>query len=234
MFAVIFLGVTKALVACFASFITGYSDLTAFHDDINPFLEDIASFRLDYCVMKTLPNTLWVSENYIALARILPWVFGYYCANFKPKQSSNAHCSQQWQIQVDAFQQLFNAYSVMVSTLMSRDKPDYDILDQQIKIFLTTCTRLDAVLTGDTSFWAEKGNFYSLLNLPEQIKKFGPLRDWWVSHSLFNLVNLSTTKCGLCFHHINEQDGDYEYAIQRIRPDLKRVRRSMETYFKKS
>lgn len=194
MLAVIFLGITKALVACFASFITGYSDLTAFHDDINPFLQDIASFRLDYCMMKTLPNTLWVSENYLALARILPWVCGYYCSNFKPKETSRAHCSQQWKRQVDAFQQLFNAYSVMVSALMSRDEPNYEVLDQQIKIFLSTCARMDGVISG-SSFWAEKGNFYSLLNLPEQIKKFGPLRDWWVSHSLFNLDRPSFGNC---------------------------------------
>ena len=176
----IFLGITKALVACFATFITSYTDLTAFYKDINPFLVDIASFRLDYCMLKTLPDTLWVSENYVGLTRIFPWVFGYYCAEFKPKESSKAHCHQTWQGQVDAIQQLINSYSVMVSALMSRNEPDFDILDQQIKIFLTTCDKLVSVLPEAKSFWAEKGNFYSLLNLTEQIKEFGPVRDWCV------------------------------------------------------
>jgi len=102
------LGITKALVAAFSTFITSYKDLSTFNNKINPFFEDIASFWLDYCMTKTLPDTLWVSENYIALTRLLPWVFGYYCANFKPKESSSSNCHQTWEIQVKAMDQLIN------------------------------------------------------------------------------------------------------------------------------
>jgi len=66
----------------------------------------------------------------------------------------------------------------MMSVLMSREKPDFELLEQQIKIFLTTCDKF-AKKTGD-DFWKEKANFYCLLNLIDQIKEFGPVRDWYV------------------------------------------------------
>ena len=76
-------------------------------------------------------------------------------------------------------QKLINSYYVMVSTLMSRGKPNLDLLDQKIRVFLTTCD--DFGKKTGLAFWTEKGNFYSLLNLPRQIRDFGPLRDWYVN-----------------------------------------------------
>lgn len=134
------------------------------------------------------------------MARLLPWVFGMFCINFRPKNDEKV---EEFEKSVLLMQQLLNAFSVMISALMTRKKVDYTILDKKIKIFLTTCSKF-GVDVGD-EFWQHKGNFYSLLNLPDQIRLYGPLRDFW--------------------------DGDFEYSIQHIKPELKRLRTSMSGYF---
>ena len=78
-FIVLFLGITKALMSTLSCFMKHYGHGATFENFINPFLQDIASFRLEYCVMKKIPDTLWVSENYVGMARIFPWAFGLYC-----------------------------------------------------------------------------------------------------------------------------------------------------------
>ena len=201
----IFLGITKALIACFEEFMKGYGHKTNFEQFINAHLNDIAAFRLDYCAMKKIPTTQWVSENYLALARIFPWVYGLYCINYEVKDGSRVHFPELFKQQVKLMQQLLNAYHSALSALMTRESTiDFDLLEKRIKIFLTMCRKFGVAI--EDNFWASKANFYSLLNLTSQIEKYGPLRDYW--------------------------DGDYESSIQLMRPELKRVRRSMYSYFK--
>ena len=75
-------------------------------------------------------------------------------------------------------EQLINSYNIMVSVLMSREKTDFELLKQAIKIFLTTCDKFAKETAG--AFWKKKANFYCLLNLIDQIKEFGPVRDWYI------------------------------------------------------
>ena len=179
-FIVLFLGITKALMSTLFCFMKHYGHGATFENFINPFLKDIASFRVDYCVLKKIPNTLWVSENYIGMARIFPWAFGLYCLNFKPTADSIVHDQTIFDDEVLLMKRLINSFSVMIANLMSRN-PNYeekerDVLDKQIKIFLTTCSNFCSKFGGPS--WETKGNFYSLLNLPDQILQYGPLRDY--------------------------------------------------------
>ena len=94
--------------------------------------------------MKKTPDTLWVSENYLAMARIFPWAYGLYCLNFRPSAESMVHDATTFRDEVLLMEQLINTFSVMVANLMSRDtnyaNKERDILEKQIKIFLTTCS----------------------------------------------------------------------------------------------
>ena len=76
---------------------------------------------------------------------------------------------------------MLNALHVMLSALMGpRCSQDSEKIDIYIKVFLTTINRVSALINGDDSFsWLlKKGNFLSLLNLPEQIRRYGPVR-WY-------------------------------------------------------
>ena len=55
------------------------------------------------------------------------------------------------------------------------------LIDRHIKIFLACCQRFcDLYFSSDTiPFWANTSNFLSLLNLPSQIDRFGPIR-WYL------------------------------------------------------
>ena len=162
----LFLGVTKAVLKCMNRFMKSYGHGAAFEALINPLLEDLAGFHVDYCQTKTLPDSNWISDNCIALARIFPWVYGIYCINSKPSDDKK----QEFQAEITIIQQLINSYYVMISALMYRAPEDEDrvsferrveIIDQKIKVFLSLCSRLSGKI--DDQFWEKRGNFYSLL-----------------------------------------------------------------------
>ena len=72
----------------------------------------------------------------------------------------------------------------MVSRIMCDSCTDGDItqLEVYIKIFLawseTYCQTFEGKESKET-FTATKGNFLSLLNLPKQMRRFGPMRRYW-------------------------------------------------------
>ena len=48
---------------------------TKFIDFVNPMLGDIASFRLDWCKVKTLPKANWLGEDCFGFTRLLYYLF---------------------------------------------------------------------------------------------------------------------------------------------------------------
>ena len=171
----LFLGIVGSILEIFASFLVKNKHETAFNAHINGYLTDIISFRLDYCILKKLPKKSWISENVLGLTRILPFLVSQYFLNFNV--SSEDEHRVHWE-------RLINALYVMMAMLMTKDRVDTENLDKHIKIFLTCCARVgDMMREGDDSgappFWEKKGNFYSLLNLPAQIKRFGNVRWYW-------------------------------------------------------
>ena len=71
---------------------------------------------------------------------------------------------------------------VLVSHLMGRTSTSTTDLKEIIKIFLSTCHEFDLQFgysDNNVPFWFKKSNFVSLLNLPHQIEKYGPLHLYW-------------------------------------------------------
>ncbi len=66
----------------------------------------------------------------------------------------------------------------MISNLMLRRQTSSQQQLQHIKLFLDCCHQFCKATHDDTitPFWLSKGNYVTLLNLPEQIE---PLRDYW-------------------------------------------------------
>jgi hypothetical protein len=184
----LFLGVVGTILEVAATYMKKYNKETSFNTHINAFLKDIIGFRLDYCVLKKLPRKNWISENHVALARIIPFVFGQYVLNFsKEGDMHDLSEEERW------LQRLVNSAFVMISLLMTRENVETTRLNTHIKIFLTCCQRFskcsgDNTASNDNNdndnanhdpFWFGKANFFSLLNLPDQIKRFGSLRWYW-------------------------------------------------------
>jgi len=80
---------------------------------------------------------------------------------------------------------LTQAWQVLVAKIMSTEATEESIrdIDQHIKIFLTLFARVDKSMNGGKKNYIPKFrssyNFACLLNLPDLIREFGPLRNLW-------------------------------------------------------
>ena len=92
---------------------------------------------------------------------------------------------------------------------MTKKKLSFICLDVHIKIFLSCCHRFcqEYYDPSVTEFWFSKADFLSLLNLPGQIEKYGPLGLYW--------------------------DGVFEHFIQRPKKALKTARKTTSSLLKK-
>ena len=77
--------------------------------------------------------------------------------------------------------QLLHTLFVLISMLMSKRNIAGQIIHEHVKIFLSTCHRCcrSYFHKKDTPFWANTGNFPTLLNLGSQIDRFEPVRLYW-------------------------------------------------------
>ena len=70
---------------------------------------------------------------------------------------------------------------VVTVLMMSLRKNDVEVIDRHMKVFLLCCHRFCRLhyAAGKVPFWVATSNFPSLLNLPAQIKKYGPIQWYW-------------------------------------------------------
>ncbi|KAL9181321.1 hypothetical protein ACHAXT_010126 [Thalassiosira profunda] len=173
----LFEGITADVMEVIQKFLKSKSLNAPFERFANVFLSEIESFRLSWCKARELPKTYWQAEDLLGLSRIMPCVYGLFFAdaNFRGADARVAI----------GILQMLNAFHAMLSALMGpRCCKDSEKIDIYIKIFLTSIYRVSALIDNDGSFsWLlAKGNFLSLLNLPEQIRRYGPVR-WYYEGS---------------------------------------------------
>ena len=53
-----------------------YGEKTKFYEYANPIIEDIGSFKLDYCKPKALHKAAWVGENSMAFMGLMSYLYG--------------------------------------------------------------------------------------------------------------------------------------------------------------
>lgn len=172
----LFHGIIPAVMAMIESFLTDHRKWSEFMEFINPYINQIAQLRLDWCSVKGLPNSNWLAEDALGFARVIIFVYGQFFLNMNLPASVNT--SETTRL---ILAQIIHSLHVMMCLLMSNKKICPDIIEVHIKIFLSSCTRFSESYHDDSikQFWEDKGNFISLLNLPKQIKKFGHLRLWY-------------------------------------------------------
>lgn len=188
----IFLGVVGTIYDVMEQFMAKESNKARFERHINQYLFDIRDFRLHFCSMREFPKALWISENLVATARLIRYIYGHYFAVMTAKDSAV----------IEPAMRMVCSLDVMISHLMNgEDDINLEFTGEVIKIFLSSCVEFATHLTssGNCDF-VEKSNFFSLLNLVEQIIDFSSLRHWW--------------------------GGTYEADIGKIKPELKYLRKS--------
>ena len=137
---------------------------------------ELAALRLDWCKVKPLPKKQWLAEDELGFSRIIPFIYSQFFLNLPLPESTNTSKDS-----LKCLQQMIHALNVMICMLMSPRDPTPSVIDRHIKIFLSCCHRF-AVSYYDISvepFWANTGNFPSLLDLADQITLYGPIRWYW-------------------------------------------------------
>ena len=172
----VFHGIVAYCVERIEEFMKCHKVTQDFNALVNIYLTDIADHRLDWCKLKCFPKKQWLAENEVGLARILPFVYGLFFRNINlPESSFTSKASEV------AIMQMFQSIHVLISNLMSPRNVAAPQIDGHIKLFLSCCHRYCRVYFAHDvkPFWANTGNFPTLLNLAEQRARFGPIRWYW-------------------------------------------------------
>ena len=172
----IFHGIVARIMLLMEEVFTDEDKKTTYEDIVNPYLLEIKALRLDWMHVKTLPKTQWLAEDELGFARIMCFAYGQFFLNVPLRQSSTMS-----QGSLLSIRQMLSALMVMISLLMSPRDPNVQQIDRHIKFFLSCCQRFcDLYFSPEKlPFWANTSNFPSLLNLPAQIARFGPIRWYW-------------------------------------------------------
>ena len=173
----LFLGITKTVVLRVQGWMLGRSKKAAFLRYANTAMLLPIRLGLDWC--KVIPfggGKLggFVVENNLAVARLSSWFF--LPINLIAPSPTEVGGN------VDHDVHVIRALHAMISSLMRRTIDNEKILDceRHIHLFLSYFSKFDTDLRGEhTRTWVRSYNFMSLLNLPEVLKKYGPLRNLW-------------------------------------------------------
>ena len=99
----------------------------------NTILEDISSFRLDYCKIKKLPKAAWVGENCMAYMRLMSYLVGSYLMN-----NSLSIDEEETKETVANLRCMLNAFQALVSVLMTKREVSSVIIDNHMKLFMSS------------------------------------------------------------------------------------------------
>jgi hypothetical protein len=170
----LFHGIVATVMVLLLKFMTLINCSAAFERFANEYLSEIESLRLDWLKLRELPKKQWLAENLLAIARVMPSIYGLFFLNFEvPAIYSEAAMS---------LQQTLHSLHVMISSLMNTrcSYADSKKVDIYVKIFLSSFVRSARLVFGnEADEWImNKGNPVSLLNMAEQLEQFGPAR-WY-------------------------------------------------------
>ena len=127
-------GIVPDVMDIVHSILIHYKKYTAFINFANPILEEITSFRLDYCKIKSLPKAVWVGENSMAYMRLLSYLYGMFLSN---NSLSSTETDETREVVMN-LKCLLNALQALMSILMSRDQPEKDDVDSHMKLFMSS------------------------------------------------------------------------------------------------
>ena len=129
---------------------------------------------LPFAVGENYTTGGWQSVQYIAFSRYLP-VFSVIVQSVATNK--NFSDDNDKMTELSAFRLLCSTLHSLVSRLLTQRFVSTEEIDVHIKLFLSSIHSFDVLVNGSNSerVLSDAANFLSLLNLPEQIRKFGPL-----------------------------------------------------------
>ena len=173
----LFQGIVKSSIVLVTDFFKCNSKWTAFGKYANPILKQIFALHCDFCRTEPFSGGNeyttggWLAETYLGYSRIMPILF----CQIDQMIDNNIRGYEE----IQALVQILNA---LLSRLMTHDYVCLDDISDHIKMFLSVCHIFETYTytqQDQVPVWYSKGNFISLMNLPDQIKQFGPVYLHW-------------------------------------------------------
>ena len=136
----------------------------------------------------SFPKTKPLAENELALAWLAPFLYALFFNTVNTPERNNT--SQKVTL---AISQMIHTMHVMICMRMSRRNPTKIEIDNLVKLFLSCCHRFARRYWSQDHypFWANTGNFPTLLSLPNQHRRHGPVRWLWegTSERFIQVIN---------------------------------------------
>ena len=127
-------GIIPDVMDILHTILSHHKKFTAFVAFANPILHDVASFRLDYVKVKSLPKAAWVGENSMAYMRLFSYLYGMFLSN-NPLCTEENETTRETVLNIRC---MLNAFQALISVLMSRNPPEIQLIDNHLKLFLSS------------------------------------------------------------------------------------------------
>ncbi|KAL3943124.1 MAG: hypothetical protein SGARI_000048 [Bacillariaceae sp.] len=174
----LFLGITRALLNLIIALLKTHRKYAEFVRAGTVILKEVRALSLQFCKAwafgsLTTPTGPWVSENCLGFARCMKSVY-----------SVVGPLLSEWPEQLLLVRKAIWSYAAVVARVM-QDKYTSHLVEETecyIKVFLSDIEYLDSHLRGNSKRKPRietTGNLIYLLRLPEFMRDFGPLREFW-------------------------------------------------------
>ena len=175
----LFQGIIKSIIEITFEWLKLHAKQASYCAYINDSLHDIKALQCKFCRTETLKTgseyTIggWIAENYLGFTRIMSNVLGY----------TRKYIPLEFTQEIDSYEFMIQTCLAFVCRVMTNASVTIEEIDDYIKLFLSAVhnfERLTYVAERKRPYvWYSKGNFLSLLNLPDQIREFGSVRNYW-------------------------------------------------------
>lgn len=175
----IFQGIVKSVIEFSFLFLTHYKKKQVFKTNVLDTMQQLKMLQCEFCRIETFSiNTNatvagWIAENYVAISRCFVHIMS----------NVTEIVNVQDDITMVYFKLMIQSTMCLVYHLMSPFGNDITTIDNYIKIWLQSVHHFEEYSnifeTNAPFMWYKRGNFLSLLNLPDQIKQFGSIRFYW-------------------------------------------------------
>ena len=173
-------------------------------DYVNKVFLNIHHLSLDWCRLECLTGGRkyslggWQAEQFLAFSRCILILYG-----------AVRDIVGNSELGINQYECLIQSLYCLLCRLMGDDESESIHMNEYVKCFLSCCDAFEHTIynldgSSNQPIWVTKGNFLSLLNLHEQIEKFGSIRCYW--------------------------EGSRERSIQLIKPYLINMRSTTSFY----
>ena len=195
----LFEGVVKAVIELQMEFFKQHNKWSHYGSIANPILGDVNQLKCSYnrCEAFTSGKEYktggWLAETYLGYSRLIVILFGHV-----------ETIVDESVLGYNEMIMIVQSLHSLISCLMQHCTiQDIDTLNNYVKLFLASCHYYEASVgfgTQTAPFWYRKSNFVSLLNLPHQVKEYGPVylhwegvRERFIQHVKPALANMRTS-----------------------------------------